>query len=123
MLSSSASFRAAKLSKCGNPQQFRHAMHDALELRSQTIKSLQIMTNDPLNRYKDSTILVVAHICCIEVLPFANTSHYKTILIHLQANELNYEAMEGHALGLKRLIDGFGGLDNLAHWTQSSVYW
>ena len=67
MLSLSASHRAARLARFGTPQMFGEAMRDSLELRSQTIKSLQKMTNDPLNRFKETTVLVVAHILCLEV--------------------------------------------------------
>ncbi|KAJ5099645.1 hypothetical protein N7532_006646 [Penicillium argentinense] len=54
--------------------------------------------------YTESTVLVLAHVVCIE------------------AGESNIQAAEAHACGLKNIIDGVGGLDSLRFQTLTNLY-
>ncbi|KAL4883496.1 hypothetical protein BJY04DRAFT_26343 [Aspergillus karnatakaensis] len=82
----------------------QRSMRDSLQLRGSTLKNLNDIMQDPLKAVAESTTLVVASLVAIEAV------------------DANFEALEAHMKGLKRLIHLMGGLDNLDHMTLSKIY-
>ncbi|KAJ5570001.1 uncharacterized protein N7459_009431 [Penicillium hispanicum] len=105
LLSVGASHRAANLWASGAPVQIVHELlQDAFQLRSQTIELIQKLLLNPAGVYKESNVLLIAH------------------LLGIEAAEGNLEAARLHADGLKSIVDGMGGLDSLNHYTATLVY-
>ncbi|KAH7176191.1 hypothetical protein EDB81DRAFT_33312 [Dactylonectria macrodidyma] len=82
----------------------RKTMNDSLHLRSNTLKTLNNLLQDPAKAVAESTTLIVASLVAIEAV------------------DANFEALQAHQRGLKRLIDLMGGLDALDHMTLSKIY-
>ncbi|KAH6974904.1 hypothetical protein EDB80DRAFT_741296 [Ilyonectria destructans] len=82
----------------------RKTINDSLHLRSNTLKTLNDLLQDPAKAVAESTTLIVASLVAIEAV------------------DANFEALQAHQRGLKRLIDLMGGLDALDHMTLSKIY-
>ncbi|KAH7186711.1 hypothetical protein DER44DRAFT_681546 [Fusarium oxysporum] len=82
----------------------KKTMRDSLHLRGNTLKTLNDLLQDPTKAAAESTTLIVASLVAIEAV------------------DANFEALEAHTKGLKRLIHLMGGLDALDHMTLSKIY-
>ncbi|KAF9784171.1 hypothetical protein IL306_008263, partial [Fusarium sp. DS 682] len=82
----------------------KKTMRDSLHLRGNTLKTLNDLLQDPTKAVAESTTLIVASLVAIEAV------------------DANFEALEAHTKGLKRLIHLMGGLDALDHMTLSKIY-
>ncbi|KAJ5577558.1 uncharacterized protein N7459_006522 [Penicillium hispanicum] len=105
LLSTSASSRAAGLFLRGAPTQVvRKTAEDSFTLRIQVLHSLQTMINDPRRMYKESAVMAL------------------TLLLCLEAIEGNVKAVIAHSNGLCRIINLLGGLATLSHRALSVVF-
>ncbi|EAW07118.1 uncharacterized protein ACLA_018220 [Aspergillus clavatus NRRL 1] len=85
-------------------QAIQKSTKDSLRLRGNTLKALNNILQDPIKAVAESTTLIVGSLVAIEAV------------------DANFEALEAHMKGLKRLIGLLGGLDGLDHMTLSKIY-
>ncbi|KAJ5569825.1 uncharacterized protein N7459_009255 [Penicillium hispanicum] len=85
-------------------REINSSTRDLLQLRSQTIKSLQQILTRASDVRSEITVLIITNLLCAE------------------AALANMKAVDAHIIGLKNIIGGLGGLDTLSNLTLSTVY-
>ncbi|KAJ5594201.1 uncharacterized protein N7459_000409 [Penicillium hispanicum] len=105
MLSTGAAIAAASLGESGSSAlAVRVCMQDALQLRSQTIKSLQELLDNPSQTSLETALVTI------------------NWLVYIENNDANEKAVAAHTYGLRSIIQSLGGLGNLNHKLLSLVY-